>query len=143
MYSVSGRWLVAVFFCVFLGGCAAPRVLDTAEQAVLEERAQQRWVALINRDWARAYDFTSPAYRAVFTREMYERKFSYLVEWQLTSVEFLHYDADAAVASVAVRVMSRPAKLTSAASEAIGAVPTRFVEQWILSDDQWWYSANL
>jgi hypothetical protein len=66
-----------------------------------------------------------------------------MVEWELTSVEFLNYDAGAAVASVAVRVMSRPVKQTSAASVAIGSVPTRFVEQWILSDGEWWYSANL
>ena len=74
---------------------------------------------------------------------MYERRFSYMVEWELTSVEVVNYDAAAAVASVAVRVMSRPVKQTSAASKAIGAVPTRFVEQWILQDGEWWYSANL
>jgi hypothetical protein len=73
---------------------------------------------------------------------MYTSQFSYMVERELTSVEILNYDAAAAVASVAVGVMSRPVKQTSAASAAIGAVPVEFVEQWILRNKTWWYSVN-
>ena len=137
------RRLLVVCIAVWLSGCATAPPLTEAQKATLLERAQARWEHLVERDWTSAYDYTSPAYRSVITRSMYERKFSYMVEWQLTSVELLHYDARAAVASVAVGVMSRPVKQTSAASVAIGAVPTRFVEQWILVDGEWWYSANL
>lgn len=142
-------FLQAVKGCVMLlclaiaGGCTSIKTLDETERTRLVERASERWKALEVRDWNTAYSFLSPAYRAVFSDEMYSRGFSYMVEWELTSVEFLHYDAPAAVASVAVRVMSRPVKQTSAASVAIGTVPTRVVEQWILSDGEWWYSANL
>lgn len=128
---------------VVLGGCATPKTLSPEDVDRLEARAMARWKLLEQRDWSAAYDFMSPAYREVFTRRMYEGRFSYMVEWELTSVEVVNYDAAAAVASVAVRVMSRPVKQTSAASKAIGAVPTRFVEQWILQDGEWWYSANL
>lgn len=123
--------------------CSTTTAITEADQMRLVERASERWAALEARDFERAYDFTSPAYRAVFTRAQYVRSFSYMVEWELTSTEFLNYDARAAVASVAVRVMSKPVKQTSAASAAIGAVPTRTVEQWILEDGEWWYSANL
>ncbi|EAQ98313.1 hypothetical protein [Congregibacter litoralis] len=132
-----------LMLAMVLSGCAGSQRLSEQSQAELLKRAEARWNALESRDWGAAYEFTSPAYRDVFTRKMYERKFSYMVEWELTSVEFVNYDARAAVASVAVGVMSRPVKQTSAASEAIGAVPVRSVEQWILSDGQWWYSANL
>ncbi len=125
-----------------LGGCATQKRLSEAQEADLLARAEARWRALEGRDWSSAYDFTSPAYREVFPREMYVGKFSYMVEWELTSIEILNYDAGAAVASVAARVMSRPVKQTSAASAAIGSVPTFMVEQWILVDDQWWFSAN-
>jgi uncharacterized protein YceK len=134
---------LVLFLMVALAGCASAPPFTDADKARLLDRAEARWQALVARDWATAYAFTTPAYRAAFTLPMYERKFSYMVEWELTSVEFVHYDARAAVASVAVGVMSRPVKQTSAASVAIGAVPTRFVEQWILVDGEWWYSANL
>jgi hypothetical protein len=112
-------------------------------KAELLERAEARWHALEQRDFDAAWAFTSPAYREVFSKALYRQKFSYMVEWQLTGVEFVTYDARAAVASVAARVMSEPVKHTSAASAAIGAVPTRFVEQWVYVDGEWWFSATL
>lgn len=132
-----------IFFAAYLGACATPKTLTEVQTADLERRAAERWDAIVARDFGTAYEYASPAYRQVFTKAMYENKFSYMVEWELTSTELVHYDARAAVASVAVRVMSRPVKQTSAASAAIGAVPTRFVEQWILQDGEWWYSATL
>jgi hypothetical protein len=135
--------VAVVLVVTILAGCASAPPLTDEGKARLLARAEARWQALVAQDWATAYDFTSPAYRSVFSVNMYKAKFSYMVEWELTSVEFVHYDARAAVASVAARVMSKPVKQTSAASVAIGAVPTRFVEQWILVDGEWWYSANL
>lgn len=132
-----------VILLAFLAGCAGSSRMSEEGQAMLLERAEARWLALVDRDWDTAYEYTSPAYRDVITKSMYRRKFSYMVEWELTSVDFVNYDARAAVASVAIGVMSRPVKQTSAASVAIGAVPTRVVEQWILVDGEWWYSANL
>jgi hypothetical protein len=73
---------------------------------------------------------------------LYAQKFSYAVEWELTGVEIVNYDGDAAVASVVVRVMSKPTKQTSAASVAIGAIPVDLRERWIFAEDQWWFSAN-
>jgi len=132
--------LAAVLVAAVLTGCAsAPRMTD-AEQASLLERVEMRWRALEQRDFGAAWEFTSPAYREVFSKSLYEKKFSYMVEWELTGVEFLTYDADAAVASVAARVMSKPVKHTSAASAALGAIPTKQVEKWVFVDGQWWFS---
>ncbi|WOJ96522.1 hypothetical protein R0137_14910 [Congregibacter brevis] len=135
--------LGVLILLVLLSGCVGLQKMTDESQARLLERAEARRIALEDRDWSTAYEYTSPAYKEIFSREMYERKFSYMVEWELTSVDFVNYDARAAVASVAIGVMSRPVKQTSAASVAIGAVPTKVVEQWILLDGEWWYSANL
>lgn len=132
--------LGTVLALTVLAGCAgAPRMTDV-EQARLLERVEARWKALEQRDFGAAYEFTSPAYREVFSKSLYEKKFSYMVEWELTGVEYLTYDADAAVASVAARVMSKPVKHTSAASAALGAVPRKQVEKWVFVDGQWWFS---
>ena len=128
---------------ILMTACASNPAENESVRAELLERVESRWEALVARDWNRAYAYTSPAYRSVFSPELYRQKFSYQVEWELTSVEFLNYDRRAAVASVAVRVMSRSVKQTSVASAALGSVPSNLVEQWILRDGQWWYSANL
>jgi hypothetical protein len=126
-----------------IGGCASSPQLTENDKREILARAEARWNALEVRDWAAAYSFTTPAYRSVFTEAMYKARFSYMVEWELTSVELLNYDARAAVASVAVGVMSRPVKPTSAASQALGATPVRIVEQWVERDGLWWYGGRL
>ena len=98
-----------------------------------------RWLLRESNDFAGMYNFQTPAYRQAFTEYMYVSQFRPSVRWELTSVEVLNYDPVAAVASVAVRVMSEPAKPTSDAAKALGTIPSRFVEQWTLKDGQWWY----
>ena len=123
---------------------AAPvQGLSAVQVAALEKRVEQRWEALVARDYAAAYAFSTPVYRSVFPKDLYVLQFSYAVERQLTGVEVLNYDAAAAVASVAVRVMSKPVKLTSTASQAVGAVPVTIHERWMLIDGEWWYSADV
>ncbi len=137
------RGSIVLLFAALLSACATQESLRETERLALESRVEARWRAMEQRDWSGVYSYATPAYRAIISESMFAQKFSYMLEWELTSVELVNYDADAAVASVAVRVMSRPVKLTSAASKAMGALPSRQVEQWVLVDGQWWYSATL
>lgn len=144
---VSGifKAIVAVAILVLLGceGTATPSgELSKSQQKELVTRVDQRWQARIAGDWGKAWEFTSPAYREVFPKQLYVRKFSYAVQWELTGVELLNYDASAAVASVVVRVMSKPTKQTSAASVAVGAIPRELREKWIFESGKWWFSTS-
>ncbi len=121
---------------------ATPEGLSAEQVAALEQRAKERWQALSTRDYARAWEFSTPNYRSVFPKELYALQFSYAVDRELTGVEVLDYDAAAAVASVTARVMSKPLKQTSEASVAMGALPVTYREKWILIDGQWWYSSS-
>lgn len=141
------RGFALLLSLVLLPGCAALGTENapdkpTAEQvAQLEKRAEERWQAMIAKDFARVYDYSTPVFRSSFPKNLYVLKFSSLAEWELTGLEYVEYDARAAVASVAVRVMSKPSKQTQTASE-YGAVPLTITEKWFLIDGQWWYSAN-
>ena len=139
------RGLAGAFLLLFLASCAGlggpPRELTEADKAALVERVTARWEAMERKDFAATWDFATPAYRAVFPREYHARNFTYTVDWELTAVEVLAYDADAAVASVAVRVMSRPTKQT-AVSAQFGAIPTTVREKWVSIDGEWWHSVS-
>jgi len=127
---------------LMLSACASgPRWTET-QQAALEERVRQRWATLEERDFAATWEFNSPAYKAVFPRELYVLRFSYAIEWELTEIKLLNYDRHAAVASVVARVMSKPTKQTSAASMAVGTTISTVSERWIYADGEWWFSAN-
>jgi hypothetical protein len=134
--------LAAVCVSLLLAACGPPDTLSDEQIIALEDRVYARWQTKIARDFKKTWEFATPAYRAVFPRHFYPFKYSYTVEWELTGIEVLDYDRDAAVASVSVRVMSKPTKFTSSASRAVGAVPVTMIEQWILIDGQWWYSAR-
>ena len=125
-------------------GCSREEAPTAVEPDLerLEQRVRERWEAKIARDFGRVWEFATPEYRKVFPKELYRHNFSYALDWELTSVEVIHYDADAAVASVVVRVMSMPTKQTSAAAKALGAMPRELHERWILVDGEWWFGAN-
>ncbi len=133
-----------VFMLVGMLGCGVmpTRELSAEQRAVLEQRVRDRWAAVIARDFEKAWEFTTPNYRKVFPKHLYLNKFSYSVDWELTRVEVVHYDPRAAVASVAVRVMSKPTKQTSVASSSLGAIPVTINERWINIDGQWWYGSS-
>ena len=136
------RLLALTLLLGFLAGCVGPSELTEIQRSELEERVRDRWLALEDRDFEKAWDYSSPNYRAIFSKQLYAKKFSYAVEWELTGVEIVNYDSTAAVASVVVRVMSKPTKQTSSASVVIGMIPTSLRERWIFAEGQWWYSAN-
>jgi len=140
--------LVLAFSLTLGSGCSldntpkAPEILGSEEEDILLQRVTERWQALEKKDFAATYKYTTPNYREVFSKALYINKFSYAVDWELTGVEVVNYDARAAVASVAVRVMSKPAKQTSVASNKLGALPLTMREKWIYVDGQWWNSAR-
>ncbi len=119
-----------------------PAELTPEQQSALLQRVEDRWHARIAGDWGKAWEYTSPSYREVFPKHLYVKKFSYAAEWELTGAELLHYDGVAAVASVVVRVMSKPTKQTSTASVLIGAIPRELREKWIFEQGEWWYSVT-
>ena len=140
------RNILAISLVLFVAACtdSGQDLPDVAEPSLedLERRVEERWQARIAHDWGRAYEYSSPAYREVFPKQLYVKKFSYTADWELTGIEVTNYDRSAAVASVVVRVMSRPTKQTSAAAKALGAMPRELHERWILVDGEWWFSAN-
>ncbi len=136
------RLLISALLVAIATGCADPDELSPEQAAALEQRVRERWQTIIDRDFEKTWEYSTPNYRSVFSKRMFAKKFSYGIEWELTGVEVTHYDSRAAVASVAARVMTKPIKPTNAASQAIGATPLTLREKWILIDGEWWHSAK-
>jgi hypothetical protein len=124
---------------VVMAACSVPEKLSESKKTVLIQRVSDRWQCLERNDYACAYEFTSPAYRRVFSREMYVNRYFSQTEHVLTGVKLVAYDRDAAVASVRVGVMSGPLKNTPSASRGIAVTPLSLDEAWLQSDGKWWY----
>jgi len=125
-----------------MAACSAPRELSELEESVLIQRVSERWWCLERNDYACAYEYLSPAYRKVFTPQMYRNRYFVGLDRVLTGVKVVAYDRDAAVASVRVGVMSRPLKNTSSASRAVAVTPANLTEAWLWNGGKWWYHEN-
>jgi hypothetical protein len=119
----------------------APGTLSKAQQEALRQRVEGRWHAMERGDFAAVYEYATPNYRRIFSKSMYLNKFGHDIRWVLTGVDILNYDAEAAVASVAVRVMSESTKQTTLAS-GVGLVPNTVDEKWFFIDGEWWNNAK-
>ena len=79
--SVFGTVLVCLLVGL-LGGCVTSAELTETQRENLEQRVRDRWQALEDRDFEKAWEYTSPNYRAIFSKQLYAKKFSYAVEWE-------------------------------------------------------------
>jgi len=136
--------LLALSGCSQDGGDSPAEVtanLTRPLEEALVERVKGKWRAMEVQDYSAVYEYTTPNYRRVFSKSMYLNKFGYDVHWELTGVDVLYYDARAAVASVAVRVMSESTKQTTLASN-IGPMADTVHEKWYYIDGEWWNSVK-
>ena len=106
-----------------------------ARRSTLEQRVTAKWDALIRKDFASAYSFTSPAYRKLYTKERFQSRFGNKVGWkriEVTKVDFKGEDA----ATVGLNLYV----VYNGFTEGKPIDMKAYVEEpWIYSEGQWWY----
>jgi hypothetical protein len=110
-------------------------VVPAQDDSALAERVTERWRALIARDFASAYAFSSPSYRALFDYPHFARQFGKDVVWksiQLGPIE--HPGEGAAKVGVTIYFLT----FTSPTADPY-EMSTYIVESWVFAEDQWWY----
>lgn len=111
--------------------------VSEADEAQLKERVLARWQALIKGDFDVAYQFETPAYRAIYTPSQFRYQFGNQIFWRMANVMDIHYD-NTIVARVHVEVAYRyaePEKRLEALSDTQG-----ISEIWLKKEGQWWHN---
>lgn len=118
-----------------LAACASAPAPRTPEEAV-QQRAQQRWDALLEKDVESAYGFFSPGQRSATSLEAYQRELLLSrVRWQGARVAGAACEEDACEVKVDLTVL-----LASPVPGVRNYEITRpITERWILAQNQWWY----
>jgi hypothetical protein len=111
--------------CASLGASSRP-----AEQIVLE-RAQARWNALVERDFAAAYAFLTSGYRAVVPLQTYRRQSTGPAQWEGAKAQSAKCEAARCIVSVEITFrLGLPGHADR--------VQTTYVDEtWVLEDGQW------
>lgn len=106
---------------------------EDSRTPALRERVQAYWAARIKRDFASAYNFLTPAYRGVESREIYAGRFSSMMKWDRAEVAEVRYEGEG-LANVFVVVDYR---MTSPFDDIDRASRSRLSEKWILEEGTW------
>jgi hypothetical protein len=102
----------------------------TAEQIVLE-RAQARLDALLERDWARAYPYLTPSYRAIVPRQRYGNQFQGPIQWEEAKAKSAKCEEKRCVVEVEIGArLLLPGHTDRVTS-------SQFEEIWVLEEGQW------
>ena len=121
---------IALLAGLLLAACATVPVGPPEE--IVRQRSSERWQALINRDFAKAYTFHTPAYRATVDAEAY-RDLSNKAGWSAGEVVKVTCPEATRCLST-VRMESKSALWRKYG----GVISTHDDETWTLENGQWW-----
>lgn len=122
-------WLALTMFLVSCTKSGeAPPDLPAGELALL------RWQALIEGDFAKAYEFETPAYRSTYTADLYTYNFNGGIDWQEIELR-----ESKEITENLIKVSMTLTYLYNEGSDFEQLVPSNITESWILVDGHWWH----
>ena len=125
-----GRFVWLLFAAALAAGCAS--VSPDQPEEVVRQRAQARWNALMEGDWAQAYRYMAPSYRALVEQKRYANQFGGGAAWMAAEPVKVACAEDRC--TVEMKVTFRPVIGARTSAPAT----THFDETWIREDGQWW-----
>lgn len=134
--SAAGPLGLALLTTLLLSACATLPGLTPQDQ--VRARATQRWQALMAYDYAKAYEFATPSYRALVSPESYRsRQGAALLR---TSAKVFRVDCpEPQTCQARIEVGVKPPLGKRYGSEIIAPVD----ETWVLQNGQWWLVERL
>jgi hypothetical protein len=106
---------------------------EAAKEQRLRERVQQRWDAVVKRDFEKAFEFETPEYRKGHTAEDYGRQFGTMVQWHMARVKDIGYHSPDEAEVVVALDFSFP---LPAGEDAKTTIDAR--EKWVFLEGDWW-----
>lgn len=106
----------------------------SAEGQAVGARATARWEALIRRDLATAYGFSTPEFRARIPLQAFTSRFGNDILWEQAQVDSVEMQ-EGNKAKVVMNVVYRP---VSDVGEIRGVRGAGITETWVKSEGSWW-----
>jgi len=118
-----------------LAGCAA--LTPKTPEQVVQERAEQRWAAMIKGDFDTAWTYTQPGYRAVVKQRDYGKGLGAGGRWK--GVQIHEVTCEAERCKVRLRLTSEVLTPPFKGQELNGYID----EVWVRDEGQWWFYQSL
>lgn len=118
---------------LILGGCASQQLNVSPEDAV-RARASERWQAMIEKNWAKAYSFNTPAYRGMVSFDDYKARQGAVVIYKRAEVSEVKCQESSCELRVFVEF--------TPVQKGFGDATTSFSERWVKDEQGWWLFQN-
>jgi uncharacterized protein YceK len=125
----AGLWLLTALLAA---GCASTGVGTSPAEEVVLVRAQARLDALRERNWAAAYPFLTPAYRAIVPQQRYANQFQGPIQWEAAKAKGAKCEEKRCLVDVEISFRL----LLPGHSDRVSS--TNFEEVWVLEDGVWY-----
>ena len=130
------RAAAALLAALLLSACASlPGAGGGTPEEQVAQRSEQRWAALIKRDFAAAYAYNQPAYRDAVSLETYQKGFGGAAQWKSSKVNKVTCAAERCTVNTRLTVTN----LIPTFAKAIPEITSDIDEVWIRDQGQWWY----
>lgn len=109
--------------------------LPAEEQARLEARVRERWIALIERDFSAAYQYATPGFRAAYGPSDLALRYGRDVTWlraEVAQVEARNPTSATVRVQVHYRIVEKPAMRDLEMHSIVE-------ENWIRVENDWWF----
>jgi hypothetical protein len=103
-------------------------------EAVVRQRAEENWKAMMTKDFDRTYQLTPPSYRAATPLTLYKKGFGDAVQWTAAEVASVKCETE----DKCVAHMKVEAKSMLPLNRRAPPLITYFDETWIREGGQWW-----
>lgn len=129
--STLARGGLLAFAVVMLQGCAGSAPFYGSPEEIVRARAEARWKAIIASDWARAYGFSTPAFRQSVSMD----GFLNIVRSSAarTGAKVMGVECAGTACDVTVKVDFKTPLLKGT------ALDTDVRERWVEVDNQWFF----
>jgi hypothetical protein len=120
--------------CAMAGAATSEPDNREVQQAALLQRVTAKWGALLRKDFAAAYAFTSPAYRQLYSLEAFKSKFGGNATWRRIEIlDVAFKDDNAATVGINLHFVYYQLQPDKALD-----MTTYIQEPWVRVDDNWW-----
>lgn len=128
-------------FVLVLTSASSVASITTFNAEELEKRVKARWETIVKHEFGDAYQYETPTYQAVFTKDLYVNQFSHGIDWTLTNVESVKYDKATDIATVIVEVRTTP-RNSKELDAKVKAASIKIHEKWLHIKGRWWHSSS-
>ena len=127
-----------LLFIIFAHGCASFKGGGLESDAsVLQDRAEERWEALLSKDWEKAYGYELPEYRETHDLSKYKRRYGSSIQWKNVDIKSVAIQENQKNADVSGELTYQ--FVAPGVGGGVVQSVSPFKERWLKKESEWWF----